>query len=163
MVRGPGVGAGRVVQSLVGNVDLAPTFLEIAGVPVPAHMDGASIFRFLYKEKSGASSGKSRPPWRDTYLIERGRFPPALFPKLNVVEDVPISNEGERLSSAFVRPPRTIGESCSARPQAFLTVYSANIAARNAIFCNMALLTASSCLLQLKNRHSNVSTYFTSH
>lgn len=89
LVRGPGVGRGRVVQSLIGNVDLAPTFLEIAGVPVPPHMDGASIFRFFQKEKV-----KSRAPWRDTYLIERGKMPPAHFPKLNVVEDVPNNNEG---------------------------------------------------------------------
>lgn len=102
LVRGPGVGQGRVVQSLVGNVDLAPTFLEIAGVPVPAHMDGASIFRFLYKEKTAAAGKSSRPPWRDTYLIERGRYPPALFPKLNVVEDVPISNEGNPLFFSFI-------------------------------------------------------------
>lgn len=88
-MRGPGVGRGRVVQSLIGNVDLAPTFLEIAGVPVPPHMDGASIFRFFQKEKV-----KSRAPWRDTYLIERGKMPPAHFPKLNVVEDVPNNNEG---------------------------------------------------------------------
>lgn len=89
LVRGPGVGRGRVIQSLIGNVDLAPTFLEIAGLPVPSHMDGASIFRFFQKEKA-----KSRAPWRDTYLIERGKMPPALFPKLNVVEDVPNNNEG---------------------------------------------------------------------
>ena len=90
LVRGPGVGRGRVVQSLIGNVDLAPTFLEIAGLPVPSHMDGASIFRFFQKEKV-----KSRAPWRDTYLIERGKMPPAHFPKLNVVEDVPNNNEGD--------------------------------------------------------------------
>lgn len=71
MVRGPGIGHGRIVQSMVGNVDLAPTFLDIAGVPIPAHMDGSSIMRFLKKEKV-----KSKVPWRDTYLIERGKVPP---------------------------------------------------------------------------------------
>lgn len=86
LVRGPGVGRGRVVQSLVGNVDLAPTFLEIAGLPIPSHMDGASIFRFFQKEKV-----KNRTPWRDSYLIERGKLPPALFPRLNVIEDVPVT------------------------------------------------------------------------
>lgn len=91
LVRGPGVGRGRVVQSLIGNVDLAPTFLDIAGLPVPPHMDGASIFRFFQKEKL-----KSRAPWRDTYLIERGKLPPSLFPKLNLNQDVPSNNnEGE--------------------------------------------------------------------
>ena len=92
LVRGPGVGRGRVVQSLIGNVDLTPTFLDIAGLPVPPHMDGASIFRFFQKEKL-----KSRAPWRDTYLIERGKLPPSLFPKLNVNQDVPTNhnNEGE--------------------------------------------------------------------
>jgi extracellular sulfatase Sulf len=88
LVRGPGIGHGRVVHSLVGNVDIAPTFLEIAGLPVPSHMDGASIFRFFQKKT------KNRTPWRDTYLIERGKIPPANMPKLNVIEDVPQSNEG---------------------------------------------------------------------
>lgn len=97
LVRGPGVGRGRVVQSLIGNVDLAPTFLEIAGVPVPPHMDGASIFRFFQKEKV-----KSRAPWRDTYLIERGKMPPAHFPKLNVVEDVPNNNEGTTCAAIII-------------------------------------------------------------
>ena len=100
LVRGPGVGRGRVVQSLIGNVDLAPTFLEIAGVPVPPHMDGASIFRFFQKEKV-----KSRAPWRDTYLIERGKMPPAHFPKLNVVEDVPNNNEGTTCSAIIITTP----------------------------------------------------------
>ncbi len=86
LVRGPGVGRGRVVQSLIGNVDLAPTFLEIAGLPIPSHMDGASIFRFFQKEKVKSQ----RTPWRDSYLIERGKMPPANFPRLNVVEDVPL-------------------------------------------------------------------------
>ena len=100
LVRGPGVGRGRVVQSLIGNVDLVPTFLEIAGVPVPPHMDGASIFRFFQKEKV-----KSRAPWRDTYLIERGKMPPAHFPKLNVVEDVPNNNEGTTCSAIIITTP----------------------------------------------------------
>ena len=71
-VRGPGISHGRIVQSMVGNVDLAPTFLDIAGVPIPAHMDGSSMLRFLKKE----AKIRSRVPWRDTYLIERGKIPP---------------------------------------------------------------------------------------
>ena len=100
LVRGPGIGRGRVVNSLIGNVDMAPTFLEIAGLSVPSHMDGASIFRFLQKKRV-----KSKTPWRDTYLLERGKIPPAVLPKLNLVEDVPSNvtgnNEGMWLIHFF--------------------------------------------------------------
>jgi arylsulfatase A-like enzyme len=35
LVRGPGVPAGRVLDHITGNVDLAPTFAELAGALIP--------------------------------------------------------------------------------------------------------------------------------
>jgi arylsulfatase A-like enzyme len=43
IVRGPGVAAGVVVKDPVGTIDLAPTMLEAAGVPVPEWVEGRSL------------------------------------------------------------------------------------------------------------------------
>jgi N-acetylglucosamine-6-sulfatase len=43
IVTGPGVPAGHVVGQLASNVDLAPTFETLAGLPVPADVDGHSL------------------------------------------------------------------------------------------------------------------------
>ncbi|GJQ82813.1 Sulf1 [Trypoxylus dichotomus] len=63
LVRGPGVEAGTVVDDIVLNIDLAPTFLEMAGVDPPAHMDGRSVLPLFLKNRR-------RQKWPDTFLIE---------------------------------------------------------------------------------------------
>lgn len=55
-------GKGRVVDEMVLNIDLAPTFLDLAGVPVPRTMQGTS-WRPL------ASGGKPAH-WRQAFLAE---------------------------------------------------------------------------------------------
>jgi N-sulfoglucosamine sulfohydrolase len=52
-IRGPGVKGGRVVDDLTSLTDLAPTFLEAAGVKVPESMTGRSLVKLLASEKSG--------------------------------------------------------------------------------------------------------------
>jgi len=47
VVRGPGIPAGAVYQQLVANIDLAPTFAELAGAAVPAFVDGRSLVPIL--------------------------------------------------------------------------------------------------------------------
>ena len=56
LARGPGIRAGHVAPELVVNIDLAPTFLDLAGVPVPDTMQGRSIAPLL--------RGESPPDWR---------------------------------------------------------------------------------------------------
>jgi N-sulfoglucosamine sulfohydrolase len=46
-------GNGRVVDDLISLVDLAPTFLEAAGVAIPAGMNARSFLDVLRSEKSG--------------------------------------------------------------------------------------------------------------
>ena len=46
-IRGPGLKPGSVRKEPVLNIDIAPTFLDIAGVPPAAHMDGRSILDLL--------------------------------------------------------------------------------------------------------------------
>ncbi len=52
-VRGGGTKGGRVVDDFVNLMDLAPTFLEAAGVKPPEVMTGRSLVDVLRSEKSG--------------------------------------------------------------------------------------------------------------
>jgi N-acetylglucosamine-6-sulfatase len=64
IVRGPGVPAGRVLEHLTGNIDLAPTFAELGRAAIPDFVDGRSLVPLL----------SSTPPpldsWRQGFLIE---------------------------------------------------------------------------------------------
>ena len=51
LARGPGIKAGGVPTEFVSNLDLAPTFLELAGLPIPASMQGRSLVPLLRGEK----------------------------------------------------------------------------------------------------------------
>ncbi|MEK6288021.1 MAG: sulfatase [Acidobacteriota bacterium] len=53
--------AGMVRNEFALNIDLAPTLLSIAGVPVPGNMQGRSLVPLLKSEKI---------KWRDSFLIE---------------------------------------------------------------------------------------------
>jgi len=53
LARGPGVKAGHLPAQLVVNIDLAPTFLDLAGLPVPASMQGRSLVPLLRGESPG--------------------------------------------------------------------------------------------------------------
>lgn len=52
-ITGPGVTGGRAVDDFALLPDLAPTFLEAAGLPVPAAMTGRSLWPVLKSDKSG--------------------------------------------------------------------------------------------------------------
>jgi arylsulfatase A-like enzyme len=64
VVRGPGVSPGTTDDHFVLNIDLAPTFAELAGIPVPDFVDGRSIGRLL-KGDSVPEQG-----WRRAILLE---------------------------------------------------------------------------------------------
>ncbi len=66
IVRGPGVPSGVTRDQIVGNVDLAPTFADLARVRSPKFVDGRSLVPLL----------RSQPPphrWRRAYLVEHWR------------------------------------------------------------------------------------------
>ena len=56
IARGPGVKAGSVPTEFVANIDLAPTFVDLAGLPVPDSMQGRSLAPIL--------RGESPTDWR---------------------------------------------------------------------------------------------------
>lgn len=59
IVRWPGhIQPGRIVDDFVNLMDLAPTFLEMAGVPAPVAMDGLSLLPQLLAPQSGTVDPK---------------------------------------------------------------------------------------------------------
>lgn len=66
-IRYPRLGRiGTRVQEMALNLDLAPTMLELAGVPVPKQMQGRSLLPLARGEK---------PEWRKDWVYEYYEFP----------------------------------------------------------------------------------------
>jgi len=55
-------GKGQVIDDMVLNIDIAPTFLDLAGVSVPPDMQGASL--------KALASGQKPANWRKSFLAE---------------------------------------------------------------------------------------------
>jgi N-acetylglucosamine-6-sulfatase len=62
IVTGPGIRPGGTVDEITQNIDLCPTFEDIAGVTPPRNVDGSSLLPLLY--------GQSVPEWRTVALVE---------------------------------------------------------------------------------------------
>ncbi len=62
IVTGPGVPAGNVISQLASNIDLNPTFETLAGLRVPANVDGHNL--------AGLWHGQRPANWRRSILIE---------------------------------------------------------------------------------------------
>ena len=61
IIRGPGLPAGKRVSTLVGNVDVAPTILDVAGARAGVVVDGRSLLPIVRKK-----------PFDRTLVIETG-------------------------------------------------------------------------------------------
>jgi N-acetylglucosamine-6-sulfatase len=62
IVTGPGVPRGITVDEIVANVDLCPTFAELAGAQSPPNVDGRSLVPLLHGQKVA--------DWRTVALVE---------------------------------------------------------------------------------------------
>lgn len=70
IVRWPGtVTPGSESSHLVQNLDFAPTFLEIAGAPIPEDMQGRSLVPLL--------RGEDPPDWRESIYYHYYEYPGA--------------------------------------------------------------------------------------
>ena len=67
---------GRTAKQMVLNIDLAPTILEMAGLPVPAHMEGRSMLPYIQD---------GEVPGRTAWLYEYFRDFPYRVPELQAV------------------------------------------------------------------------------
>jgi arylsulfatase A-like enzyme len=59
--------ADSTASPMVLNLDIAPTFLELAGIPVPEWMQGHSLAPFF--------KGQEPPAWRKDWLYEYYEYP----------------------------------------------------------------------------------------
>jgi len=100
-VRGPGLVGGAVRRQPVLNIDLAPTFLSLAGLNVPTHMDGKSIL------PSFTAAGSKI---RDAFLIERGKMS---FKRYAAVSSVLQNLSSGRTSHKFKHLQRELASECS--------------------------------------------------
>jgi arylsulfatase A-like enzyme len=67
MIRYPKrIKAGLVKQQMVLDVDLAPTMLDLVGLPVPKHMQGKSMLKLVEE---------ANPDWRTQWLYDYYEFP----------------------------------------------------------------------------------------
>jgi arylsulfatase A-like enzyme len=62
VVVGPHVPRGRTVKKMTANIDLAPTFADLARTRIAGPVDGRSIARLMHGRRVG--------PWRSAVLIE---------------------------------------------------------------------------------------------
>lgn len=133
LVRGPDIEPGTIIDDIVLNLDIAPTFLDIAGVETPAHMDGRSFLKLLHRNpKHGQMSARRKKfKWPDTFLIESsGRretpetiesklhlLKPQHQAKLNKIAAESMSGENSNDSSSFATLGTTVEPLTSQYPE----------------------------------------------
>ena len=71
-ISGPGIPPSQIVDELAVTIDLAPTFLDMAGVPIPDDMDGISLLPLLQFFQSTQRTsflveykGMGNAPWNE--------------------------------------------------------------------------------------------------
>jgi len=105
-VFGPGVPVNKTEKAIALNIDLVPTFLDIAEMPQPDYIDGSSLLSVLTPKKKARRKmrGFSITPWRDSFLVERTRMsflPPVPDPH-PVIRRQKISR-GDSFTQLFLR------------------------------------------------------------
>lgn len=106
------------------NIDLAPTFLDLAGIPIPDDIDGQSLLPLIkrYGPKLPGSGDQVENaedlllpfPWRDIFLIEssgRRESPPSSTPNNNeMTEPSPSSKKSKKFREDKRQLSRTEAE-----------------------------------------------------
>ena len=64
-IKGPGIKSNTKTDIIVGNVDVMPTVLDLAGIDIPDSVDGKSFKSQIFEDDDGLSDN-----WRDVFLVE---------------------------------------------------------------------------------------------
>jgi N-acetylglucosamine-6-sulfatase len=95
IVTGPGVAASRTIAQMAENIDLCPTFEQLAGARTPPTVDGHSLLALL--------RGRRTPDWRREILVEHhGRVTDAGDP------DLPTAGAGNPPSYEAIRTENSL-------------------------------------------------------
>lgn len=104
LIRGPGIAPGLTTASLAGNIDLAPTFLDMAGATIPALVDGESLMPWALGQAGVEES-------RKYFLLERkssafqGTAPTKAAATIEEPQDVGLSTRRRSESDQFTALP----------------------------------------------------------
>jgi arylsulfatase A-like enzyme len=94
IIHDPRAGQPRRVNSMALNIDLAPTILDLAGLPIPEAMHGVSLTPHLRGE-----SGTPREDWFYEHLLPHPRIPKsegirtARWKYIRWIEQTPVQEE----------------------------------------------------------------------
>lgn len=70
-IRGPGIQPKSMTDIVVGNVDVMPTVLDLAGIEIPDSVDGKSFkSQILDSDTSMDANNSVAVGWRDVFLVE---------------------------------------------------------------------------------------------
>ncbi len=109
VVRGPGVAAGRTVDGIAREIDLAPTFAALARAATPAFVDGVSLVPLLTGNSAAGEASLPRDLLVEHYGIGRG---PEAKPIATFEPDddahPPVAGAPTRGRAAPVRGPRLL-------------------------------------------------------
>jgi extracellular sulfatase Sulf len=74
---GPGIKPGTILKTPSSNVDFLPTWLDLAGIPIPSVVDGKSLAPLLvtepnsvYEPRSEAEQASVKAGWRTAIIAE---------------------------------------------------------------------------------------------
>lgn len=127
VIRGPGIPAGRRLEAMVLNNDLAPTFAAIAGIRPPGQVDGRSFLPLIADPDR---------PWRRSFLIERREMETHEISGGAILDAIRTDRytyveygDGERELYDLVRDPYQLDNAVSTAKPALLQAFSARLAA----------------------------------
>ncbi|KAG7167592.1 N-acetylglucosamine-6-sulfatase-like [Homarus americanus] len=68
LIRGPSIPAGKVIKFPTSNIDLAPTFLDLAGLQIPKYMDGISLKSIIAVDTVAAHKNEIIVDRKENYI-----------------------------------------------------------------------------------------------
>jgi len=117
IVRGPGAPQGEVREDLVEQIDMAPTSLAAAGIPIPGVMQGRDLFAsgrqpreavFAARDRCDETVDRIRSVRTDRFLYIRNSYPQRPLLQPNAYKDhKPTLEALRRLHAAGDLPPLT--------------------------------------------------------